>query len=189
MKKMYVTALCAVLGTAATATTAPAPLMDYVNDTSHAWIRNPVVIEAIKAQNDKHAGISDQQILDMDNAWRAEVASNARDMIKNVLEQPISQYLHDVAMETNGQISEVFVMDAHGLNVGQSGVTSDYWQGDEAKFQETYPKGPNSVHISEVEFDESTQKYQMQISMTIVDPDTQEAIGAVTFGVDATSFF
>ncbi len=75
-------------------------------------------------------------------------------------------------------------MDAHGLNVAASDVTSDFWQGDEEKFTETYGRGSGSVHFSEVEFDESTQRYQAQISLTIMDPTTNQPIGAMTIGID-----
>jgi hypothetical protein len=42
------------------------------------------------------------------------------------------------------------------MNVGQSDVRSDCWQGDEAKWQQTYLKGADAIHIGEVEFDESS---------------------------------
>ena len=77
-------------------------------------------------------------------------------------------------------------MDGKGLNVGQSDVTSDYWQGDEDKWQKTFLAGAGAVHVSEVEFDESSQTYQSQFSMPIVDPATSTVIGAVTVGVDVT---
>jgi hypothetical protein len=64
-------------------------------------------------------------------------------------------------------------------------MTSDMWQGDEAKFTETYSVGAGAVHFSDVELDESTQRYQAQISLTIVDPASGEPIGAMTVGVDA----
>jgi len=35
-----------------------------------------------------------------------------------------------------------------------------------------------------VEFDESAQQCQAQVSMVIVDPASNQAIGAVTFGVN-----
>ena len=78
-------------------------------------------------------------------------------------------------------------MDAQGLNVAASDMTSDYWQGDEAKHSETYGAGPDGFHISEIEFDDSTQRYQAQVSFTLIDPATGSAIGAVTVGVDAES--
>ena len=78
-------------------------------------------------------------------------------------------------------------MDALGLNVAASAATSDYWQGDEAKWQETFGNGSGEIHISEVEFDDSTGSYQSQVSLPIRDPDTNELIGAITFGVNVQS--
>src|SRR3546814_1455058 len=75
-------------------------------------------------------------------------------------------------------------MDNRGLNVGQSDVTSDYWQGDEAKWQKSYQGGADAIFVDEVEMDESTQTFQSQVSMPIVDPATGEVIGAITVGVN-----
>ena len=74
-------------------------------------------------------------------------------------------------------------MDAKGLNVGQSDVTSDYWQGDEAKFQKSFGAGAGAVFVDEAEKDESTQMLQSQASMTIVD-ETGAPIGAITVGIN-----
>ena len=71
--------------------------------------------------------------------------------------------------------------------VAQSAETADHWQGDEAKWQKTYDVGPIELHISEVEFDDSTNFYQSQASHSIVDPATGELIGAVTFGINVQS--
>jgi hypothetical protein len=76
-------------------------------------------------------------------------------------------------------------MDRHGLNVAASAMTSDMWQGDEAKFTETYSIGAGAVHFSEVELDESTQRYQAQISRHHRRSVLGEPIGAMTVGVDA----
>ena len=75
-------------------------------------------------------------------------------------------------------------MDAKGLNVGTSDVTSDYMQGDEGKWQKTYLVGPDATFIDEVEFDESSKTFQSQVSTTVVDPATGKAIGAVTIGMN-----
>lgn len=45
--------------------------------------------------------------------------------------------------------------------------------------------GADAVHFSEIEFDESSQSYQAQISMTISDPATGAPIGAMTVGINA----
>ena len=89
--------------------------------------------------------------------------------------------------DSGDAITEIFVTDARGLNVAASDLTSDYWQGDEEKHSETYAQGTGGFYISEVELDDSTQRYQAQVSFTLVDPATGQAIGAVTVGVDAES--
>jgi len=71
--------------------------------------------------------------------------------------------------------------------VALSDVTSDYWQGDEAKWQMTYGEPAGTVHLGDVELDESTQTYQSQVSFPIFDPETGEGIGAVTVGVDLSA--
>ena len=57
-------------------------------------------------------------------------------------------------------------------------------QGDEAKWTQTFGTGGQAVFIDEVEFDDSTQSFQSQISATIIDPATGQAIGAITIGLN-----
>ncbi|WP_256872659.1 hypothetical protein [Candidatus Entotheonella palauensis] len=148
------------------------------------WIQEPTVIESIKAQNTKNAELTQNKIQDLDKQWRAERKASQQPLIDNVLANPLSKFLQEVK-EQNGELfSEVFIMDNKGLNVGQSDITSDYWQGDEAKWQQTYLAGPGSVLIGDREFDDSSGKFLIQVSVTVVDPDSQQAIGAATVGVN-----
>lgn len=148
---------------------------------------NAAIVEAIRATNAAHAGIDQSQIDAMDAAWRAEVSAAARPTIDPVLGNAASEHLRGMVEASGGRVAEAFLMDSAGLNVGASHVTSDYWQGDEAKHQETYGKGAGAIHVSEVEFDESTQSYVVQVSMAITDPADGAVIGAVTVSVDADS--
>lgn len=160
-----------------------APVTDYVKSNVATWIKDPVIIAAIKAQNAKNAGLSAADIDALDKAWRAEVDGGDRKIIDEVLNNAVSKFLHEKQEASEGVISEVFVMDAKGLNVGQSDVTSDYWQGDEAKFQKSFGAGKDGFFVDEVEKDESTQALQSQASMTIVD-ESGAPIGAVTIGIN-----
>ena len=161
-----------------------APMRDFANSTVASWISNPTVVEAIKAQNDEHANLGQDEIDKLDKQWRAETGSSDRPLIDEVLAKALSDFLADAKNDTQGLVTEVFVMDNKGLNVGQSDVTSDYWQGDEAKWKKTYLAGPDAMFIDEVEQDESTQTFQSQLSMSIVDPATGDVIGAITVGVN-----
>ena len=75
-------------------------------------------------------------------------------------------------------------MDNKGLNAGQSAITSDYWQGDEAKFQKTFPLGPTAIFIDKPEVNGETGTENVQINMSIT--DGIEAVGTVTVEVNLT---
>ena len=164
-------------------------MADYARAQLGEWIAVPTIIAAIKAQNAETAGYDQAKIDELDQTWRAEVGASSRPMIDGILGNEASAHLASNVQAAGGMITEVFVMDARGLNVAQSAVTSDYWQGDEAKFQKTYAMGADAIHMSEVELDESTQTYQGQISFSVTDPETGDVIGAVTFGLNAQAFF
>ena len=183
------TALTLVLGLApaAQANDYEPTMRDYVQAQVLPWASDPVILNALRAQNAAHSHIQQSEIDALDARWRAEVGTGATPTIDTVLKTPASDFLRARVAQSSGVLSEVFVMDAEGLNVASSGVTSDYWQGDEAKFQQTYPKGAGAVHVGEVEFDESSQSYQAQVSITLADPATGEALGAMTIGINADS--
>jgi len=148
------------------------------------WLRDEKVISAIKAQNSQNASLSSEQIDQMDKQWRAEAKSGSGNLIEKTLSNALSKFLKDKKASHKEVITEIFVMDNKGLNVGQSDVTSDYMQGDEAKWQKTYGSGKDTVFIDEVEFDDSSQKFQTQVSSTIVDPADGKPIGAITVGLN-----
>jgi hypothetical protein len=158
-------------------------LRNYADDVK-AWLSDPLVIDAVKAQNAENAGLSQDDIDKLDKEWRTETLATDKPLIDKVLARPLSKFLREKADETEGLITEIFVMDNKGLNVGQSDVTSDYWQGDEAKWQKTFPVGPDAIHMSDVELDESTQTYQSQLSLPVIDSDGITVIGAVTVGIN-----
>ena len=182
----------AVFGLSATAVAAAEPsdaALTFAKAQAADWINHPVVVAAVRAQNAETAALSEADIISMDDAWRAEIGTGSTPMISSVMDTPASDHLREHVSAHAGMITEVFVMDARGLNVASSGITSDYWQGDEAKWSETYPKGADAVHVSEIELDESTQTYQMQVSLPVTDPASGDVIGAVTFGLNAQAFF
>ena len=145
--------------------------------------KNEVLISAIKAQNVQHAGLDEAAILELDKKWRAEKESGSFMMISEILESAASKELQKLQEMRDGKYAEIFVMDNKGLNVAQSEITSDYWQGDEAKFQKSFGAGKDGFFVDDMEKDESTGVYSVQISSVIHDPETGEPIGAVTFTV------
>ncbi|MBX5161273.1 MULTISPECIES: hypothetical protein [unclassified Rhizobium] len=177
------TAIAASTGVSMALDAKLAPISDYVTSDVKPWLNDPVVIEAIKAQNAANASLGQGDIDALDKKWRAEVDGSDHSMIDGVLGNALSKFLQEKKAASNGKIAEVFVMDAKGLNVGQSDPTSDYWQGDEGKFQKSFGAGKDAVFVDDIEKDESTQALQSQASVTISD-DKGTPIGAITVGVN-----
>ena len=173
------------LTTPAVAQDYTAAMTDYFSVHVAGWAENEAIIAALKAQNERHIGLTEADITAMDTAWRNEVGADDAPTITPVLQNPASDFLRQRVSASGGIITEVFVTDIHGLNVAASDVTSDYWQGDEEKHTATYGAGSGAMHVSDIEFDESSQTYQGQVSVTISDPETGEPIGAITVGLDA----
>lgn len=161
-----------------------AEIKKYVTANVLPWLNDKVVLEALKAQNIKNAALTEPDILKLDKQWRAEVDAAAKPLIESVMKNQLSAFLTTKKAESKGLLTEIFVMDNKGLNVGQSDITSDYWQGDEAKWQKTFLIGPDTVFVDKVDKDESTQQLQVQVSVSIKDPETGKAIGAVTLGIN-----
>lgn len=158
------------------------------NNKIKPWLSDPVIIKALKKQNEAHASYDDAKIQELDVTWRKEAKVGGGDFIDQLLSRDLSKFLKAKKAEHGSLITEAFVMDNKGMNVGQSDITSDYMQGDELKWQKTYKVGPNAVFIDDVDFDESTGKFQVQVSASVKDPDTNEVLGAITLGMNIEKF-
>lgn len=156
-------------------------VLAYARTELKEWITDPVIIYAIKEQNELLRGLSPLQIKRLDKSWIDDGAFG--ELVLEMLDRQASIIARERRENSAGVVNEIIVMDANGLNVAISDRTSDYYQGDEAKWIETYLKGPDAVHVGELEFDESTQKVQTQVSLSVTDPETGEVIGAVTLGI------
>lgn len=159
-------------------------LRDLFQQQLQPWLSSPLLIEAINKQNIDHAGLSNAEIDSMDKDWRSQAKNGGGPLIDRIVQREASSYLSKKKSESGDLVTEVFIMDNKGLNVAVSDITSDYMQGDEAKWQKTYPQGAGQVFVDDVEFDDSSETFQCQVSATVVDPASGQAIGAVTFGIN-----
>ena len=178
-------ALLACISAPAMATDYAASASKYVDEHVRIWATAPEIVAAIEAQNATNAKLTQVEIDALDKAWRAEITETTQPTITPILSNATSDMLRAKVDESKGMIVEAFIMDNRGLNVATASLTSDYWQGDEAKFTETFGKGANAVQIGEVEFDESSQIYSVLVSFTISDPATSAPIGAMTIAFNA----
>ncbi|WP_339860816.1 hypothetical protein [Paremcibacter congregatus] len=150
-----------------------------------SWLSAPVVGITLDSQNQHYEEIGQADILKLDKQWRAERNDNQQPLIASTLNNPLSIYLTQIQAISGGLFTEIFVVNKKGLNAGQSSITSDYWQGDEAKFQKTYDVGPKAVFIDEPELHEATQTWRAQLNLTLVNAKGK-SIGAATVEINLT---
>lgn len=138
-----------------------------------AWGSDPAIVAAVKAQNAKRVPLA--QIKTLDEQWSA---GKAAELVKQVTTGPCADRLRAL---TGANASETFVMDDQGAIVCATAKTSDYWQGDEAKWQRAFDSGKGAVFIDRPKFDDSSAERLAQISVPVRDKGA--AIGAITIGV------
>ena len=156
----------------------------FATEKAAVWLADPVIQAALASGNEAHVALTEAEIIDLDTLWRAQIDSVDSPLINQVVSSPASDVLRRIVAESQGEIAEIILMDNRGLNAAVSAVTSDFWQGDEDKFQMTFDVGPDAMHAGEVELDESTGRYVVQVSVPVLDAAGQ-MIGAATFSLDA----
>jgi hypothetical protein len=133
---------------------------------------DPQVVKAVLAKN--AAGESAADIQRIDAQWSSNPALPLR---KELTRNACAVRLREMTKQ-DPSVVEIIVMDRQGANVCVSRETSDYWQGDEAKFRKTFGEA-RDVFVDAPAFDASTGVHAVQIGATVFDGG--KPIGAVTF--------
>lgn len=123
-------------------------------------------------------------ILNLDSQWQALAPYAPSQLANQLLTLPASQQLAHWQAGTNGLVSEVFLMNDTGSITALSQLTSDYWQGDEAKFQALLNLPPGSLVVSPMYFDDSSKRFQVTVSQAVVADESGRFIGAIAIGLD-----
>ena len=154
-------------------------------DEMRKFIGTEIVQLSVEAQNARLSNLPQDKIDALDNQWKAEREAADKPLIAATLSSPLSVYLARIQGKSLGLYAEIFVMDQTGLNVGQSSITSDFWQGDEDKYQKTYAMSDDALFIDEPEWDDEAKIWRDQVSFTILSADKKK-IGAVTVELNLT---
>ncbi|MDQ0419082.1 hypothetical protein J2045_000092 [Peteryoungia aggregata LMG 23059] len=150
-----------------------------------SFINTEIVQVSVAAQNQRLTAMAQDKIDALDNQWKAEREATDKPLIAATLSNPLSVYLARIQGKSLGLYAEIFVMDQNGLNVGQSSVTSDFWQGDEDKFQKTYQVSDDAMFVDAAEWDDEAKIWRNQVSFTLLDA-SKKKIGAVTVEINLT---
>jgi len=169
--------LCLASAVALAAEKAPPAVYRLAESTLAPIGTDATIVDAVRKQNAK--GLSLADIKDMDKKWIA--TPGVAKFMKALMTSACGKRVTAIQKE-HKFLSEIFVMDNQGANVCLTNKTSDYWQGDEAKFTEAYKGGAGAIYVSKVKFDESSQEYLVHVSVPV--SDGEHVIGAITFGVN-----
>jgi hypothetical protein len=140
--------------------------------------KDPIIVAAVKAANAK--GKTLDEIKAKDKEWIT--SRGVTPFMREMMNSQTGRHLSNIYYSTQ-YFMEIFVMDNQGANVAMTGKTSDYWQGDEAKFKKAFNDGKGGIFVDEVEFDLSVMAFLVQVSVPVMDGG--KAIGAITFGIDS----
>ena len=172
-----VTAIVFVISMMGTVFAADTKMLNWTANTVLAKFgHDKAIVKAVKAQNKK--GMSLSYINDTDRVWRGLLEGTIGimdDLMANDCAKAANALMGSV-----GYVVEIFVMDEQGANVCMTAKTGDYWQGDEAKFWNSFNGGIGSVFVDEIE--EDGGKMISQVSVPVMSKGT--AIGAMTIAVD-----
>ncbi len=138
---------------------------------------NKVFAQEVAGQNAK--GVSLDEIKKIDEQWKnaeEELPIHVEKMGNNCAKE-IAKIIKELPV-----LGETFVMDNQGANVGQNALTSDYWQGDEAKWKNSYKEAKGGIDLGTRQLDKSTNVVDQKVSLPIID-EQGKVIGSVCFGV------
>jgi len=149
-----------------------------IKDTAYAHAARA---QAIARDSSSHAAVSasNASVESPDLVRRRDALwiANLHDPLRQAIVQaPCSAKVREMVKD-DPLVVEAFVMNDRGTLVCSLAETSDYWQGDESKWQGTFVGGKDPL-VEEPAFDPSSGNYAIQVSVPIAEAGTR--IGAVT---------
>lgn len=154
-----------------------------------AQVTTDVIKEALRDSNKQMVSYQKSELdaffHHMDEEWVKSSADSA--IVRQYTENLAALRLRELT-GADKTVQELLITDRYGGLVIATGKTSDYYQADEAWWQEAFASKPGEVIISKYEYDESARRWGMFLSGAIRDIDG-EVIGVAKALVDLPAFF
>ena len=129
--------------------------------------------EDLKKSNSQFESMGNMKeyISNEDSKWKSASEQEITPFMYDLINNSISNDLRRVTSfyeEKNSYnlFPEVFITNKYGVNVAQTGKTSDYYQGDEEWWQTANKEG---FYISDFGYDESSKTYSIEFALRIED--------------------
>jgi hypothetical protein len=137
---------------------------------------NPLLIRAVRQQN--ASDLTPEEIARRDKAWRA---TKELTPFKLSLQTSAAGRFLRAQVQRSTSFNEAFLTDNQGANVAAFPATSDYWQGDEDKWSNSFNGSNGQIFLGALKLDESTNTVAAQVSAPVL--DRGKTIGVLVVGV------
>ena len=137
---------------------------------------NPLLVRAVRQQN--ALGLTQEVINKRDKEWRATKEPTPYKI--SLQTSPAGRFLKE-QVTRNASFNEAFLTGNQGANVAAYPATSDYWQGDEDKWTDSFNGGDGQIFIGKLALDESTNTVAAQVSAPVL--DRGKTIGVLVVGI------
>jgi ABC-type amino acid transport substrate-binding protein len=130
-------------------------------------------------------------VMTQDSMWQAMAPLASTQLADRILDLAGSRTLYGWKVAQAGLVTEAMIMNNMGTLAAMSQLTTDYWQGDEAKFQKVLDatrqglKGMEALYISPIRYDASTSRFQVTVSAPVGPIIEGVPLGVLMFGLDA----
>lgn len=151
------------------------------------WGHNEVLLDTLREA--RRQPLDPDTIERLDVQWMKEYLRKQQPLVDSVHQKPASAFLQGIRQQYRPLFNELFLTDSRGVTAAMSPATSDFWQGDEAKFNSTRKLPAGRLLIEPIAYDGSTQSFQVQISAPLYDPEDASFLGVMTFGVNIEAAF
>lgn len=129
----------------------------------------PKLHETVSVSNDRYSFDPDEierRLLAIDANWREK--RGAVPLALNIVGNPTSAYLRQVT-ELEPAYREILLTDRQGALVAATGIATDFYQADEAWWQQAFGEGARgTLYLSDVRFDKSVGGFVIEMAVPLV---------------------
>ena len=143
-------------------------------DSLSAFVHGSMLVDETMSQSlEQYKSVEDksQYIAAEDAVWQATPTGSTTPLMANIMNNNLSIELRRIATYfevTYGHevFPEIFLTNQYGVNIAQTGRTSDYYQADEIWWQQAATEG---LYIGEIDYDDSAGVTALETAVAIFD--------------------
>jgi sensor histidine kinase regulating citrate/malate metabolism len=148
------------------------------------WAEQSVVVNYVQKINAQHSNYSKSQIRALNKQWQQQLNSSDKPLISGVMNNELSELLEKIQEHSNGLYQGILITDTKGLNIGETFISNEYWQGGQRFWKKAFATSPAKPYI----FQGSNKKGQLKpamIALPILDSQGRP-IGVVAVNIDTS---